>query len=255
MPHTEQKRCFAVPVLKVYVVSTSLPERSLKRSARTMRCRYPALLHIEQLHSETSALAGASASNLTRPQWQPPRCVTSGCSDMSRQLLFVMAAALSSTRRTIAQCFRDRPVLSNVFHEEVGIDRAQRGGGIELGDLCGAERDRCRLEIILQLTQLRRADDDAGHRLTCEQPRDRDLRDTGVMGGGDGAHPLHEPEALFLVEGKDVEAGEAIVGIRQRLPGIFPAEEARGERAPDGEAESVAPHHRDDVALDVAAHQ
>ena len=39
IPHTEQKRCRAVPVLNVYMVSTSSPRMSLNRSAGTIRCR------------------------------------------------------------------------------------------------------------------------------------------------------------------------------------------------------------------------
>src|SRR6266853_2769692 len=37
-----------------------------------MRCRYPDLLQIEQLHSDTRISAGARTSNRTRPQWHPP---------------------------------------------------------------------------------------------------------------------------------------------------------------------------------------
>src|SRR5258705_2479930 len=37
-----------------------------------MRCRYPDLLQIEQLHSDTRISAGARTSKRTRPQWQPP---------------------------------------------------------------------------------------------------------------------------------------------------------------------------------------
>jgi hypothetical protein len=33
---------------------------------------------IEQLQSVTVTLAGASTSNLTAPQWQPPQCLTMG---------------------------------------------------------------------------------------------------------------------------------------------------------------------------------
>jgi hypothetical protein len=33
------------------------------------------LLQIEQLHSTASISAGASTSNLTRPQWHPPLCL------------------------------------------------------------------------------------------------------------------------------------------------------------------------------------
>src|SRR5258705_402396 len=45
-----------------------------------MRCRYPDLLQIEQLHSDTRILAGARTSNRTRPQWQQPvwRVIASG---------------------------------------------------------------------------------------------------------------------------------------------------------------------------------
>src|SRR5271157_6545987 len=75
MPQVEQNKCFAVWVLKLYVVSASAPATSLKRSAGTMRCRNPTLLQIEQLHSSTCNCAGATTSNRTRPQWQPPLCV------------------------------------------------------------------------------------------------------------------------------------------------------------------------------------
>src|SRR5450759_5541236 len=34
------------------------------------------MLHMEQLQSAVSSVAGASTSNRTRPQWQPPACVT-----------------------------------------------------------------------------------------------------------------------------------------------------------------------------------
>jgi hypothetical protein len=34
-------------------------------------------LHIEQLQSPTSSFAGALTSKRTRPQWQPPLCLTS----------------------------------------------------------------------------------------------------------------------------------------------------------------------------------
>jgi hypothetical protein len=33
------------------------------------------LLQIDQLQSVTSSCAGATTSNLTRPQWQPPLCL------------------------------------------------------------------------------------------------------------------------------------------------------------------------------------
>src|SRR5678815_1848059 len=77
MPHTRQKRCFAAPVLKVYWVRSSAPDSRRKRVAGTIRCRKPLMRQIEQLQSSTSSAAGASTSNRTRRQWQPPRCVTS----------------------------------------------------------------------------------------------------------------------------------------------------------------------------------
>jgi hypothetical protein len=65
-----------VPVLKPYSVRSSLPHKSRKREAGTIRCRKPVMRQIEQLQSSASMAAGASTSKRTRRQWQPPRCVT-----------------------------------------------------------------------------------------------------------------------------------------------------------------------------------
>src|SRR5262245_3285872 len=76
MPQCLQNVCFAVRVLNSYVVSSSLPLRSSKRSGGTIRCRIPFLVHIEQLQSVTRSRS-AVIRNRTRPQWQPPSIVLS----------------------------------------------------------------------------------------------------------------------------------------------------------------------------------
>ena len=55
-------------VLNEYVESASRPLSSLKRSAGTIKCKYPNLLQMEQLQSATSSFAGAITSKRTRPQ-------------------------------------------------------------------------------------------------------------------------------------------------------------------------------------------
>src|SRR6266511_4696879 len=76
MPQCLQNVCFAVPVLNSYVVNSSLPRSSSKRSGGTIRCRIPFLVHIEQLQSLADARS-AVTRNRTRPQWQPPSMVLS----------------------------------------------------------------------------------------------------------------------------------------------------------------------------------
>ena len=67
MPHTEQKRCFATPVLNVYVESSSAPRNSSKRSSGTIRCVIPFFVQIEQLHF--SAVDGSTSTvKATAPQ-------------------------------------------------------------------------------------------------------------------------------------------------------------------------------------------
>src|SRR5262245_49962913 len=106
-----------------------------------------------------------------------------------------------------------------------------------------------RAEIILELRALAGAEQDAGDGRLGEQPGERHLRDAGLVRGGNPAHLIDQLEPLLLIEGEKIETGIAIVRIGERSAIVFAGEEARRERAPDREAETVAAHHRNDVAL------
>ena len=72
IPHDLQKRCFASPESKVYVVRLSFPCSNLNFDFGTIRCKYPDFEQIEQLQSWQVKFYLASTSNLIAPQWQPP---------------------------------------------------------------------------------------------------------------------------------------------------------------------------------------
>lgn len=76
-----------------------------------------------------------------------------------------------------------------------------------------------------------------------------------LMSRRDHAHVIDQLEPLFFVEGEEIASRDAAVAIRQGLARVFAREKAAGKRAPDREPEPVAAHHRDDVALDIAAQQ
>src|SRR6516162_2435588 len=69
---------------------------SLKRSAGTIKCRYPYMLQMEQLQSPTSIFAGATTSKRTRPQWQPPKCVAMGATPL---VLVFLCRQISDQRK------------------------------------------------------------------------------------------------------------------------------------------------------------
>src|SRR5882757_2137314 len=75
------------------------------------------------------------------------------------------------------------------------------------------------------------------------------------MRARNGSHALDESEAVLLVEGNDVEPGIAVVRVGKTGATVLPTQETRGERAPDGEAQTITAHHRDDIPLDIATQQ
>src|SRR5258708_4482809 len=115
MPQVEQKVCFAVPVLKRYVVSASAPLTSSNCSGATIKCKKPFLLQIEQLHSVTRDKS-AVTRNRTRPQWQPPDIVSG---------MFAPAKMGLGGRFITGVPLRQRPIMSGRF-----VVAACHGGAI-----------------------------------------------------------------------------------------------------------------------------
>ena len=72
MPQCLKNVCFAVPVLKVYVVMSFLPVKSVKSSLSTIKCTNPVALQMLQLQWLANISDGAHTVNDTALQWQAP---------------------------------------------------------------------------------------------------------------------------------------------------------------------------------------
>src|SRR5688500_3613550 len=88
-----------------------------------MRCRKPLIAQSEQLQSSASIRAGASTSKRTRPQWQPPVCVTSPISraacDFGRVAIPPSGVRARNSRRRAPQA---RPRMSiEIWYVLAGI--------------------------------------------------------------------------------------------------------------------------------------
>src|SRR2546421_4818618 len=72
---------------------------------------------------------------------------------------------------------------------------------------------------------------------------------------GDRPHMVDKDESFFLVERQNIEAGKAIVRIAQVRACVFSAEKPGRERAPHRETQAVMLHHRNHIALHIAAEE
>src|SRR5690606_19637129 len=98
-----------------------------------------------------------------------------------------------------------------------GVDRRKRRCRVERGHFILGQRYGEAAQIVVELVRLAGAENDARDRRFRQQPGERDLRDARSVPRRDLPHPLHELEALLLVEGKEVEPGIAVVRARQGL--------------------------------------
>src|SRR5258708_1289212 len=118
-----------------------------------MRCRYPDLLQIEQLHSDTRISAGARTSKRTRPQWQPPvwrvigsdggtgSGITAGEALPFLDFSDVRPVVLMHERRPVPQADRADAILRAAAYPGL---RRQRPEGLDVGLARGLEGTQAR---------------------------------------------------------------------------------------------------------------
>src|SRR2546429_8257003 len=161
---------------------------------------------IEQLHSLAVRRAGASTSKATAPQWQPPRCVTSGTASG--------APAAGVSRRKQARAVM--PQLADRF-----VDIRVREVGPLLDETLGHRRrpaarqllQRADVEIavveeVFELGHAARekatvlADTVAAHRRAAGLDQRREELERALLGLGDagaaGAHPRQQARGAVL---------------------------------------------------------
>src|SRR5208337_2318594 len=155
-----------------------------------------------------------------------------------------LAALCLWSRRSALRLARQHPA---------GVLGPQRADRIERRDLLGRERQLGGGEIVVELLDGLRPDDDAHDPLALQQPGERNPGDGRVVRPGDRRHRVDDVVGALLVDRREVERRPARVVVAFLVAGELARQEAAGERAPYHHAEALILDERDDLALELAA--
>src|ERR1700720_2746739 len=112
------------------------------------------------------------------------------------------------------------------------ILRGKNADLIQLPQFVLGEREFDRREVVVQLVEAFRANDDRGYHRLCQEPCERDTCRTTSMCFRDRSHHVEDvPGPLFVHDGKVVLGAARIRGLLVR-PTELAGKQAAGQRAP-----------------------
>src|SRR3984893_14014650 len=131
--------------------------------------------------------------------------------------------------------------------------RGKRAALIQLPKLVLGECEFSRREIILELVEAFRANDDRGYYRLCQEPCDRETCRTTAMCFRDRSHHVEDlPGPLFVDDRKIVVGAARICGLLVQ-PAVLAGQQATGKRAPYEQADLFRLQQGNDFPFEIAA--
>jgi hypothetical protein len=146
-----------------------------------------------------------------------------------------------------------------VEHGHLACVVAVAGGGVgghralDRGEVVGVQVEVQRPQRLGQPVAPARPDQRHDVRAAGQRPADRDLRDGGAFGVGDGAQPLDQREVAIEILPAEAGGGTTEVALRQGAPaGPVAAEQAARQHAVGGHRHAERAAGGQDLGLDPA---